>query len=88
MLNLNLRRGVGEERVGKRGCPLLGLAVVTGVLPVQSGCPRRGEVRQRERERERERERYTRSSHSACLRFTICMYIILLQMFIKSRKYD
>ena len=53
MLNLNLRRGAGEERVGKRGCPLLGLAVVTGVLPVQSGCPGRGGSRQRERERKK-----------------------------------
>ena len=54
-MNLNLRRGVGEERVGKRGCPLLGLAVVTGVLPVQSGCPRRREAG-REGKRERGRE--------------------------------
>ena len=73
MLNLNLRRGVGEERVGKRGCPLLGLAVVTGVLPAQSGCPRRGEAG-REGKRERERER----AHSLVVHACVSLYVCIL----------
>ena len=37
--------------MGEKGCPLLGLAAVTGVLPVQSDYTGRGKYAERERER-------------------------------------
>ena len=50
---LELGKGSRErERVGEKGCPLLGLAAVTGVLPVQSDCTGRGKYAERERERD------------------------------------